>query len=567
MPLTVPGVPARPREARSFLPSETPTGCAQRAARPVHDGDPDDAGMSGPTALDSTGERANEACHRVALPGDLCVTCQVRVGRPRATVRRAVVCGPCWAAHGGSPAAGEIGPAPTVTVPSWDPRDQVHWLSALRRQDWVREIRTDGRANLLTVARLVALHASWATLESRPTWERLVARSGVSERTVARWLQELRVRGWLAHLEHGSTPAHRPMVQAHQGEGNPAPVYGQRIPLTPAEAIHRALEQLVMRLAADLAAAPDAAARAPDGSDVGSTPAPDAEPDTATMSPSPACPGGLAPAASGTSFTRTDQPQLGLAVGLNGSPTGFGSVFQETGVGGSTRASAAVDNSGPIPADLTRPPHHPANPNERKDQRTALRAGSDKEAGPDWAVTVPTNGFSRLIAADWLRRRLPVFARCSRKLVRHLCRPYWSAGWTNRDIVHAMDHRPGLFGQAAGVLTCPDRIAAPQAFIASRLAAWRSAEGVILPGRWTALLTDAAATKTARALVAARHGRAGAALLRPGERALTAQRITDHGRANRPPASPATRAAAKATLGAALADRGRRASRRAGHCA
>jgi hypothetical protein len=78
---------------------------------------------------------------------------------------------------------------------------------------------------------------------------------------------------------------------------------------------------------------------------------------------------------------------------------------------------------------------------------------------------------------------------------------------------------PGLFGQATGVLISPERIAAPRAFIASRLAAWRSAEGVILPGHWTSLLTDAAATKTARALVAARHGRAGAALLRPGERA------------------------------------------------
>ncbi len=140
-----------------------------------------------------------------------------------------------------------------------------------------------------------------------------------------------------------------------------------------------------------------------------------------------------------------------------------------------------------------------------------------------------------LIAADWLRRRLPVFAQCSRKLVRHLCKPYWQAGWTGRDIIHAMDHRPGLFHQTTGVLICPERIAAPQAFIRSRLAAWRTPTGVILPGHWISLLTDAAATKTARRLVAAHHGRAGAALLRPGERALTAQRITEHGQAARPP--------------------------------
>src|SRR5947209_20164010 len=101
--------------------------------------------------------------------------------------------------------------------------------------------------------------------------------------------------------------------------------------------------------------------------------------------------------------------------------------------------------------------------------------------------------------------------------MQHRCAPYLQAEVRNRDIVHAMDHRPGLFHQTTGVLICPERIAAPQAFIRSRLAAWRTPAGVILPGHWSSLLTDAAATKTARRLVAAHHGRAGAALLRPGE--------------------------------------------------
>ncbi|MGB9281719.1 MAG: hypothetical protein WCB57_16805, partial [Pseudonocardiaceae bacterium] len=456
-------------------------------------------GRSRPAELHATRQRAGEGVvSSVGSAGGLCVTCQLRVGRPRATVLRAVVCGPCWAAHGGSPDAGEMGPAPTVTVPSRDPRDQRHWLSALERQDWVATIRADGRANLLMVAGLVALYAGWETLESRPTWERLVSRSGLSERTVARWLQELRVRGWLAHLERGSTPSHRPMVLAYL-VGNRAAVYGLRIPLTPEEALNRAVEQLVTRLAADLAdqsAAAGADSTAPDCSAAGPTPAPDAEPAPATTSPAPACPGALVPAAHSTSFTCADHPQSGLVGDLNGSPTGFGSVVKETGVDGSTRVSAAVDNLGSNPADSTKPHHHPTDPSNRNDQQTALRAGSDNGARPDWAVTVPTSGFAMLIAADWLRRRLPVFARCSRKLVRHLCKPYWAAGWCNRDIIHAMDHRPGVFGQVPGVLICPERIAAPQAFIASRLAAWRNAAGVILPGHWTSLLTDAAATKT-----------------------------------------------------------------------
>jgi hypothetical protein len=160
-----------------------------------------------------------------------------------------------------------------------------------------------------------------------------------------------------------------------------------------------------------------------------------------------------------------------------------------------------------------------------------------------------------LIAADWLRRRLPVFAGCSRKLIRHLCKPYWQAGWCNRDIVHAMDHRPGLFGQTPGVLICPHQIAAPKAFIASRLAAWRTPDGVILPGHFTSRMIDAGATQAVRRLVAQRHGRAGAALLRPGEYALTIHRIVEHGRFARPPASPGTRAAARAAFVAAQAQR------------
>jgi len=459
----------------------------------------------------------------------------VRVGRPRATVLRAVVCGPCWAAHGGSPDAGEIGPAPTTTVPSRDPRNQGHWLSALRRQDWVHQIRADGRANLLAVARLVALSASWQTLESRPTWERLVARSGLSERTVARWLQELRVRGWLAHLEHGSTPAHRPSVLAHLS-GNRAAVYGLRIPLTPQEALHQAAEHLVAQLGDHLIA--PALKLGPDAHFV-----PESSVSSARIpaEPAPATP---ATVSADTSHSdHSDQPKPEIPGKTNGSPSWSG--FSETNsfVGGFSRARKPVDNSVHNPSDAGKP------------QLTALRAGLDNRGGPDWATTVPTSRFAMLIAADWLRHRLPVFARCSRKLLRHLCKPYWHAGWTNRDIVHAMDHRPGLFGQPTGVLISPERIAAPKAFIASRLAAWRTPDGTILPGYWTSRVADVAAAHAARRKIAEHHGRLGAALLEPGEDVLTAQRIIDYGRMARPPASPTTRAAAKAALAAALATR------------
>ncbi|MGH3670660.1 MAG: hypothetical protein ACRDSH_08480 [Pseudonocardiaceae bacterium] len=475
----------------------------------------------------------------------LCVTCQVRVGRPRATVLRSVVCGPCWAAHGGSPDAGEIGPTPTATVPSWDPRDQGHWLAALRRQDWVLAIRSDGRANLLRVARLVALYVSWETLESRPTWARLLARTGLSERTVARWLQELRVRGFLAHLEHGSTPAHRPMVLAHLGEGNRAAVYGLRIPLSTEEALHRALEQLVMRLVEDLAkraAVTDAPTRAPEHPPAVSAPA--VEEPAAISGPAGVCLSELGWARHSAPLDTAGQPKPGTGGALNGSPTGLSIAFRDSSVGGFSRASKPVDNSTTRSLD----------PAQTQDRKTALRAGSDKGSGPDWAVTVPTSRFAMLVTSDWLRHRLSVFGQCSRKLVRHLCRPYWRAGWCNRDIVHAMDHRPGLFSQAAGVLISPERIAAPAVFIRSRLAAWCTPNGAILPGHFSARVT---ATQAARQLVATRHGRAAAALLRRGEHTLTAQRITDHGHTARPPASATTRAAARAAFATTQAQRAR----------
>jgi len=451
-------------------------------------------------------------------------------------VLRAVVCGPCWAAHGGSPDAGEIGSVPTTTVASWDPRDQGHWLAALRRQDWVQQIRADGQANLLAVARLVALYASWQTLESRPTWARLIDRSRLSERTVARWLQELRVRGWLAHLEHGSTPAHRPSVLAHLS-GNRAAVYGLRIPLTPQEALHQAAEHLVAQLGDNLAdPAPE----------LGPDRHPGAEP-RAESDRVPTQHDSLPLAASNAEASHVDHAdQQSLIAGdINGSPSWTSFYETNSWVGSCSRARNTVDNSVHNSSDAGKP------------QQTALRAGLDNRNGPDWVTTVPTSRFAMLIAADWLRRRLPVFASCSRKLIRHLCKPYWHAGWTNRDIVHAMDHRPGLFSQSSGVLICPHRIAAPKAFIASRLAAWRTPDGAILPGHFTSRITDAAATKAARHHVAQRHGRAGAALLRPGEHTLTAHRITEHGHTARLPASPGTRAAARAAFAPAHATRAR----------
>jgi hypothetical protein len=55
----------------------------------------------------------------------------------------------------------------------------------------------------------------------------------------------------------------------------------------------------------------------------------------------------------------------------------------------------------------------------------------------------------------------------------------------------------GVFAQPAGGLISPDT--APKTFITSRLAAWRTPDGAILPGHYTSHLANVAATKAARA--------------------------------------------------------------------
>ena len=411
------------------------------------------------------------------------MTCLVRVGRPRPTVLKAVVCGPCWAAHGGRPDAGEIGPTPDLTIFTCDPVDQRHWVRALRRQSWVQDIRIDGRRNLLTVATLLALYADWRTLESRPTWAKLIERSGVHERTVARWLQELRVRGWLVLLEGGSTPDTRPMTLAYL-RGNRAAVYALRIPLAPEEALARAEQELVHELELSLR-------------------------ERSEREPKP------------SAHPADSSPDQGGRDGVGDENVSPSNSFQDSYLksqNGTSRARRPVDKFTPPSPDL------------HKQQPSALRAGSDQRQSPDLSILVPVSRYEMLVAADWLRRRLPVFARCSRKLVRHLCRPYWHAGWTCRDIVHAMDYRPSVFGQHPGLLISPERPASPAQFIRSRLRAWHAPNGTIRPGYGSSRVTDAAAAGDARRRVAERHGAAGARLLRADERVLTAEHIAEHGR-------------------------------------
>jgi hypothetical protein len=127
-----------------------------------------------------------------------------------------------------------------------------------------------------------------------------------------------------------------------------------------------------------------------------------------------------------------------------------------------------------------------------------------------------------------------------------------------------MDHRPSVFSQPSEVLLSPERVASPRQFIRSRLRAWLTDDGAVLPGYWSSRVTHADAARAARQRVADRHGRAGVRLLRASEQMLTADRIAEHGRhARLPMPAPAhlrtgTDRARKDRLRAELVARARR---------
>lgn len=535
----------------------------------------------------SPGPEPHQASPGVSFDGP-CVTCHVSPGRKRATRLFAVVCGPCWAAHGGKPSAEEMGPVPRETAPLRYPAGQRHWRQSLKRAEWVQDIRVDGRDNLLDIARVLALQADWHTLETWPGWDTLMARTGLSETTIQRWLQELRLRGWLEVIETGSTPMTRPMALTlpngrvlSRDEGNRRAVYALRIPLSPDEALRWAAESITAQAAQEAAEkaeknaeknAAELRARLVDKVRALFTKAASTEYDCerdalTTKAKQLIAQHALTPIeltevdvakherweqawrarqarAAEILYDRimnapgfkevyerrlrlqeqwlADQAKRGPSADEKGWPTGLFSVGKKTWVGGYAREARVVDDCG-----------HPVTDQwGANDQTSALRAPSiDEEAARVWATKVPTSGFEMLIAAAWLRRRLPVFGRMTRKAVRAAIRPFWAAGWSNLDVVHALDHRPAAFGLTGGtpIRRGDDDATDAQTawwFIKARLNVWRDTDGRPRRGFYQGRQRN----RAVRQAVAEHHGRAAAKLLSDHDAELTVAHIVAHGR-------------------------------------
>ena len=81
-------------------------------------------------------------------------------------------------------------------------------------------------------------------------------------------------------------------------------------------------------------------------------------------------------------------------------------------------------------------------------------------------------------AAKALQEHSAVLRRLSAEHVRHLCRPFWQAGWLPRDVLHAIDHEPG--GRQHGYT---NEVRSPAAWVCTRLAEWLDTSGAPMPSR------------------------------------------------------------------------------------
>jgi hypothetical protein len=86
---------------------------------------------------------------------------------------------------------------------------QKAWLRTFKEDPEVLGLRRDGYANLMRVANLIAWHADWDTMCSRPTIKRIVEVTGLAKPTMKRWVRWLRERGWLGVVEQGTTCRYR----------------------------------------------------------------------------------------------------------------------------------------------------------------------------------------------------------------------------------------------------------------------------------------------------------------------------------------------------------------------
>ncbi|WP_031171783.1 helix-turn-helix transcriptional regulator [Streptosporangium roseum] len=107
------------------------------------------------------------------------------------------------------------------------------WIRAVQDSPAVGVLRADAHRNLMSVAWVLARHADWSSMTTRPTWAVLMERTGLSRSTVAAWLAWLRRAGLLGTVTPGTTVRYRRGTAAgliDDGRGNEAAEYVLAVP-------------------------------------------------------------------------------------------------------------------------------------------------------------------------------------------------------------------------------------------------------------------------------------------------------------------------------------------------
>lgn len=117
---------------------------------------------------------------------------------------------------------------------------QAEWMAAVLAHPDTAALRVDAYANLCAVAEVLRNHMDWDSGLSRPTHAVIRQLTGLSRRSVTRWVRWLRDRGLLGVAVSGSTPATRPGNRGgllDDGLGNLAAEYVLAVPAGDQEAV------------------------------------------------------------------------------------------------------------------------------------------------------------------------------------------------------------------------------------------------------------------------------------------------------------------------------------------
>jgi hypothetical protein len=110
-----------------------------------------------------------------------------------------------------------------------------------------------------------------------------------------------------------------------------------------------------------------------------------------------------------------------------------------------------------------------------ENMRAALRAAGD------WSDTANTRTQAqRLAAVRLMQFRSPVARTISDRHLRHLCRDFLLAGWSARELMYALDHKPDGTSHPYAYNAADLRV--PAGWIAHRLRFWRDASGSPIAG-------------------------------------------------------------------------------------